>query len=113
MRQRAPEDFDLLYTEAEINARAGRYDAAKALLAEYISIQSQRRQSIADGASNAQSDSSDARLLLVQIAEQQGDLHEAIRQLRLIDEPALRFQIRIHQASLEGDRKSTRLNSSH
>lgn len=102
MRQRAPEDFDLLYTEAEINARAGRYDAAKALLAEYISIQSQRRQSIAEGASNAQSDSSDARLLLVQIAEQQGDLHEAIRQLQLIDEPALRFQIRIHQATLEG-----------
>lgn len=102
MRKRAPEDFDLLYTAAEINARGARYDAAKALLAEYISVQSQRRKSIADGASNAQSDTSDARLLLVQIAEKQHDWNEAIRQLNLIDEPSLRFQVRIHQATLEG-----------
>lgn len=102
MRKRAPEDFDLLYTEAEINTRGARYDAAKALLAEYISVQSQRRKSIAEGASNAQADASDARLLLVQIAEKQNDLNEAIRQLNLIDEPSLRFQLRIHQATLEG-----------
>ncbi|MBV6272891.1 tetratricopeptide repeat protein [Alcaligenaceae bacterium CGII-47] len=102
MRQRAPEDFDLLYTQAQINTRAGRYDAAKALLAEYISVQSQRRQSIADGASNAQADTSDARLLLVQIAEKEDKLSEAIRQLNLIDEPSLHFQLRIHQAILQG-----------
>ena len=53
MRLRAPEDFDLLYTEAEINLRAARYDAAQALLNEYINVQTQRRRSINDRASNA------------------------------------------------------------
>ncbi|WP_269496984.1 tetratricopeptide repeat protein [Castellaniella sp. S9] len=102
MRRRTPEDFDLLYTEAEVNARAGRYDVAVRLLNDYISVQEQRRKSIEDGASNAQSDASDARLLLVQIAERREDYKEAIRQLRLIDEPSLRFQARIHEAVLEG-----------
>jgi tetratricopeptide (TPR) repeat protein len=102
MRKQTPEDFDLLYTEAEVNARAGRYDAAKGLLGEYITIQQQRRQAVADDATNAQADVSDARLLLVQIAERQGKLMEAIRQLRLIDEPNLRFQSQTHVAVLYG-----------
>ena len=102
MRQRTPEDFDLLYTQAEVNARAGRYDAAKALLGEYITIQQQRRQAIRDASTNAQGDVSDARLLLVQIAERQNDLREAIRQLQRIDEPALLFQARTHEAVLYG-----------
>ncbi len=102
MRRRNPEDFDLLYTEAEVNARAGHYDVAVSLLNDYISVQNQRRQSIEDGASDAQADTSDARLLLVQIAERREDYREAIRQLRLIDEPSLRFQARIHEATLEG-----------
>jgi len=102
MRKQAPEDFDLLYTEAEVNARAGRYEAAKLLLGQYITIQQQRRQAVADDATNAQADVSDARLLLVQIAERQGDLTEAIRQLRLIDEPSLRFQSQTHVAVLYG-----------
>ena len=102
MRQAAPEDFDLLYTEAEVNFQAGRYDQAKALLNEYINVQTQRRQSIDDRASNAMSDASDARLLLVKIAEKQNQLDEAIKQLELIDDPALVFQARIHQAVLQG-----------
>jgi tetratricopeptide (TPR) repeat protein len=102
MRRRNPEDFDLLYTEAEVNARAERYDAARRLLDEYILIQQERRRALADGASDAQSDTSDARLLLVQIAERQNDLKEAIHQLSLIDEPTLRFQARIHEAVLYG-----------
>lgn len=102
MRQASPEDFDLLYTEAEVDFRAERYDQAKALLNEYINVQTQRRQSIADKASNAASEASDARLLLVKIAEKQGDLNEAIRQLGLIDDPTLVFQARIHQAVLQG-----------
>ena len=102
MRHRAPEDFDLLYTEAEVNARAGRYDQAKSLLDQYVSIQQQRRLSVRDETSNAQSDVSDARLLLVQIAERQNDLQEAIRQLQAIDEPALLFQARTHEAVLYG-----------
>ncbi|HWK62121.1 MAG TPA: tetratricopeptide repeat protein [Eoetvoesiella sp.] len=102
MRQAAPEDFDLLYTEAEVNFQAGRYEQAKSLLNEYINVQTQRRQSIDDRASNAMSDASDARLLLVKIAEKQNRLDEAIKQLELIDDPALVFQARMHQAVLQG-----------
>mgnify|MGYP003582910300 CR=1 FL=1 len=101
MRQKAPEDFDLLYTEAEVNFNAGRYDRARSLLSEYINVQMQRRQSINDRASNAMAEASDARLLLVKIAEKQGQLAEAITQLGLIDDPAVRFQARIHQAVLQ------------
>ena len=100
MRLRAPEDFDLLYTEAEINLRAARYDAAQALLNEYINVQTQRRRSINDRASNAAGDTSDARLLLVQIAQKQGRVDDAIAQLDLIDEPSLRFQAQVHKAVL-------------
>ena len=101
MQRRNPEDFDLLYTEAEINARAERYDQAKNLLNEFISVQTQRRQTVSDQASNALANISDARLALVQIAEQQGDYAAAIQQLNLIEEPALRFQAAVHQAVLE------------
>lgn len=101
LRERAPEDFDLLYTEAEVQVRAENFDHAKALLNEYISVQSQRRQSLDDKSTNAMADASDARLLLVRIAEKQGDLPEAITQLDLIDDPSLRFQAQIHKAVLQ------------
>lgn len=101
MRQQAPEDFDLLYTEAEIQVRAENTVRAKALLNEYISVQNQRRQSLDDSVTNAVADASDARLLLVRIAEQEGDLNEAIRQLDLIDDPSLRFQAQVHKAVLQ------------
>jgi tetratricopeptide (TPR) repeat protein len=102
MVRAAPEDFDLLYTEAEINYQAARYEKAKSLLNEYISVQTQRRKSVDDRASNAVADTSDARLMLVKIAEKQEKLDEAIRQLGLIDDPGLVFQARIHQAVLQG-----------
>ncbi len=101
MRQQAPEDFDLLYTEAEVNMRAERYSQAQALLEEYISVQTQRRKSINDKASNAVADASDARLLLVQIAEKQNRLEDAIAQLDLIDDSTLHFQAQIHKAVLQ------------
>ncbi|KAA0890124.1 tetratricopeptide repeat protein [Pusillimonas sp. ANT_WB101] len=101
MRRNAPEDFDLLYTEAEVNIRAAHYDQARKLLEEYIAVQNQRRLSIRDKASNAMSDASDARLLLVQIAERQNNLKEAIAQLELIDDPSLRFQAQVHKAVLQ------------
>ena len=100
MRRRAPEDFDLLYTEAEVNARAERYDRAKELLNQYIEVQEQRGSALPDKASTAGGDESEARLLLVQIAEKQGDLPEAVRQLDLIDDPSVRFQAQIHKAVL-------------
>lgn len=101
MRERTPEDFDLLYTEAEINFRADRLDAARGLLLQYVNVQTQRRESVDDRVTNAMGDASDARLMLVKIAERQGDLNEAVRQLQLIDDPSLVFQARIHKAVLE------------
>lgn len=101
MQKRNPEDFDLLYTEAEINARAERYEQAIVLLNEFISVQTQRRRTVSDQASNAVANISDARLALVQIAEQQKNYTEAIKQLNLIEEPALRFQATVHRAVLE------------
>ncbi len=101
MRQRSPEDFDLLYTQAEVHMRAGNYPQAQALLEEYINVQMQRRKSINDKASNAIADASDARLLMVQIAEKQNRLDDAIAQLDLIDDVSLRFQAQIHKAVLQ------------
>lgn len=97
-----PEDFDLLFIEAEVYRQAGQLQQAKQLLNEYIAIQKQRRLSVDDGASNALDRLSDARLALVQIAEQEQDYNEAIRQLELIEEPNLAFQGRVHRAVLEG-----------
>ena len=101
MQKRNPEDFDLQFTEAEINIRAERYTIAAQLLNEYINVQNQRRQSLSDGSNLALSSISDARLSLVQIAEKQNDLNEAIKQLNLIEEPALAFQAKVHRAVLE------------
>jgi tetratricopeptide (TPR) repeat protein len=101
MRERSPEDFDLLYTQAEVHMRAGDYPQAKTLLEEYINVQMQRRQSINDKASNAIAHASDARLLMVQIAERENRLDEAIAQLGLIDDVSLRFQAQVHKAVLQ------------
>lgn len=101
MRRHAPEDFDLIYSEAEVNIRAGNYEKAQVLLHDYINVQTQRRQTINDKASSAVSDASDARLLLVQIAEKQGRLDDAIKQLDLIDDGALRYQAQVHKAVLQ------------
>ena len=101
MQKQNPEDFDLLFTEAEINIRAERYDAAIALLNQYITVHTQRRASLPDGTTTALSSISDARLSLVQIAEKQKNYHEAIKQLNLIEEPALLFQAKVHRAVLE------------
>ena len=101
MQKRNPEDFDLQFVQAEINIRAQRYPQAISLLNDYISVQSQRRQGVTDDQSLALNNLSDARLALVQIAEKQDNLHEAIRQLNLIEEPALQFQAKVHRAVLE------------
>lgn len=112
MQKQNPEDFDLLFTQAEINIRAERFDQAIDLLNQYISIHAQRRQSLPDEATTALSSISDARLSLVQIAEKQNKLKEAIKQLNLIEEPTLIFQAKVHRAVLEarlGDlKKATR-----
>lgn len=101
MRQAAPEDFDLMYTEAEVQMRAENFTRAEALLQEYIQVQSQRQRSLDEGATNAQANVSDARLMLVQIAEKRGDIPAAIAQLDRIDDTLLRFQAQVHKAVLQ------------
>lgn len=102
LQRRAPEDFDLMRVEAELNLQAGRLSRAKELLRAYIQVQTQRRASIDDQSSSAVSDASDARLLLVQIAQKEDNLHEAIEQLDQVEDPALMFQAQIHKAVLYG-----------
>lgn len=97
----APEDFDLLYTEAEIQSRAGHYAEARQLLESYIQVQSQRRRTVSDQVSTALASISEARLSLVHIAESENNLDEAIRQLDLIEESSLRFQAQVHKAVLQ------------
>src|SRR5690625_7652833 len=67
-----------------------------------MKYQTPRQPTVDDAVSTALSRISDARLALVQIAEQQGDFPEAIRQLDLIEEPDFAFQARVHRAVLEG-----------
>ena len=102
MTQHNPEDFDLMFIEAEVYRQGGKYEEAKQLLHEYIEVQSQRRLTVDDAVSTVLSRISDARLALVQIAEQEQDYPEAIRQLDLIEEPDFAFQARVHRAVLEG-----------
>lgn len=102
LRKKSPEDFDLLFGEAEIRAQAGQYERAKSLINEYINVQTQRRESLDDSVTSAQSDVSDARMLLVRIAEEEGDLGEAVRQIDLIDEPSVQFESQIMKAIIQG-----------
>jgi len=103
MRERSPEDFDLLYTEAEVHVHAENFDEARSLLNEYIAVQTQRRASLDDRQTNALADAAEAHLLLVRIAEQQGHYDEAIAELDRINEPSLQFQVALHKAVVLGE----------
>jgi len=100
MSRRAPEDFDLLYLQAQLAYKADRKDQARMLLQEYLDVQNQRQESIVQGASDAGAAEADARVLLSRIAEDQGQYDEAISQLGQIDDPALRYSAQMRQAAL-------------
>jgi len=100
MAHRAPEDFDLLYMQAQINYRAGQLEAAQGLLDQYVDVQAQRRNALASGATHADIALSDAYLLLARIAERQGRLDEAFGILGRIDDPGMRHSVRLRQAAL-------------
>jgi len=103
MRAQTPEDFDLLYVEAQVHAQAQQYPQARALLNEYIQVQTQRRQALAqDGNNDASASVADARLLLARIAEDEGNLDEALAQLDRVDDPALEFRVLLQRASFLG-----------
>lgn len=100
MARRAPEDFDLLFMQAQLAYKAGRKDQARTLLQQYLDVQNQRQEAIAPGASDAGAAEADARVLLSRIAEDQGNIDEAIAQLGQIDDPTLRYSAQMRQAAL-------------
>jgi tetratricopeptide (TPR) repeat protein len=100
MARRAPEDFDLLFMQAQVAYKAKRLDDARSYLREYLDVQSQRKSAIVPGATDATAAASDARVLLARIAEDQGKYDEAIAELGRIDDPTMRFQARMRQANL-------------
>ena len=102
MQKSFPEDFDLLYLEAQVNYQAKRYPAARALLNQFLQVQEQRRDALSDEQTDAQGQATDARLLYAQIYEDEGNYRQAIAQLEKIDESAMAPQIRMKQAALLG-----------
>ena len=98
MAKRSPEDFDLLFMQAQVAYRAKRLDQAKALLDQFVSIQGQRQGASAAGATDAPSALADAYLLQARIAEDQGRLDDAVEQLGKIEEHATRYSSRMRQA---------------
>ena len=102
MRKTFPEDFDLLYLEAQVNYQAKHYKTARARLNEFLEVQGQRREALSDAETDAQGQSTDARLLYAQIYEDEGNYRQAIAQLEKIDESVAMPQIRMKQAALYG-----------
>ena len=100
MSRRSPEDFDLLFMQAQLAYKAGRKDQARTLLQQYLDVQNQRQEAIAPGATDAGAAEADARVLLSRIAEDQGRYDEAIAQLGQIDDPSLRYSAQMRQAAL-------------
>jgi len=100
MSRHSPEDFDLLYMQAQINYRASRLGAAQALLQEYVDIQAQRRSATMPGATDAGIALADAYMLMARIAERQGRIDDAVITLGRVDDPAMLHTVRLRQASL-------------
>src|SRR6185437_4765152 len=100
MSRRTPEDFDLLYMQAQVAYRAGRLDPARALLGQYLDVQEQRQRSTAPGATMASASASDAHVLLARIDEDQGRIDDAITELGRIQDPAMRYDAQLRQAVL-------------
>ncbi|MFJ1301820.1 tetratricopeptide repeat protein [Pseudomonadota bacterium AL_CKDN230030165-1A_HGKHYDSX7] len=100
MSRRSPEDFDLLFMQAQLAYKAGHLDQARSLLQQYLDVQNQRQQATAPGATDAGAAAADARVMLSRIAEDQGRFDDAIAELGRIDDPSMRFSAHMRQASL-------------
>jgi tetratricopeptide (TPR) repeat protein len=106
MVKRSPEDFDLLFMQAQVAYRAKKLEQARAFLDQYVSVQEQRlRASAAAGATDAPAALAEAYQLLSKIAEEQGQLDEAVSLLAKIDDPSMRFTSRIRQALIRAKQK--------
>ena len=100
MQRRSPEDFDLLYMQAQVAYRAKRLDQARAFLDQFVSVQSQRQKGSAPGSTDAGGALADAYLLLSRIAEDQGRYDDAVADLSRIEEPSARYSSRLRQATI-------------
>lgn len=100
MSRRSPEDFDLLFMQAQLAYKAGQLPQAKNLLQQYLDVQHQRQRATVPGATDAGAAAADAHVLLSRIAEDQGNYDEAINELGRIDDPTLRYSVRMRQAAL-------------
>ena len=103
MSRRSPEDFDLLFIRAQILYRAGQLDLARAALQQFVEVQAQREQANAPGATDAPAASADAYLLMSRIAQDQGDIESAVTVLDEIDDPTVRYSVRLRQAALRAN----------
>lgn len=100
MSRRSPEDFDLMFMQAQLAYRVGRLDQARTLLQQYLTVQDQRQRATAPGATDAGAAAADARVLLSRIAEDQGRYDDAIAELARIDDPGMRYAAHLRQAAL-------------
>ena len=106
MAKRAPEDFDILFMQAQVAYRAKQLEKARGFLDQYVAVQAQRlRASAAAGATDAPAALAEAYQLLSSIAEEQGQLDEAVSLLAKIDDPSMRYTSRIRQALIRAKQK--------
>jgi len=103
MARRTPEDFDLMFIQAQLAVRAKRLDEAKKFLDQYISVQKQRERSAPEGATDAGAALSDGYQLRSRILEEQGRLDDAFADLALVTDPSSAyFAARMRQAVIRG-----------
>ena len=100
MAKRAPEDFDLLFIQAQVAYRSKSLDQARGFLEQFIIVQTQRQRGSAAGATDAPSALAEAYQLFAQIADEQGKLDEAVSLLAKIEDPSARYSARIKQAMI-------------
>lgn len=100
MSRRSPEDFDLLFMQAQLAYKSGQLPLARSLLEQYLDVQNQRQRAIVPGATDAGAAAADAHVLLSRIAEDQGRYDDAIAELGRIDDPTLRYSVHMRQAAL-------------
>ena len=106
MAKRSPEDFDLLFMQAQVAYRAKKLEQARDFLDQYVVVQAQRlRAAAAAGATDAPAALAEAYQLLSKIAEEQGQLDEAVNLLAKIDDPSMRYSSRIRQALIRAKQK--------
>lgn len=100
MTQQSPEDFDLVFLQAQLAYKGGRLDESRGLLNQYVEVQQQRQHAIRAGSTDAGAAVADAYVLLARIAEDQKRYDDAVAELGRIEDPSLRYSARLRQASI-------------